>query len=167
MGTDKALVDVGGMALAARVAAEIAPVCGTVTLVGDPERYGGLGLPVIGERFAGEGPLSGIEAILRKSSADWNLIVACDMPSLDAAMLEKLFAGGGDCNVATYGDGKFEPLCGVYHRRCHAAVLAALEAGVRRVKDVLPTLALRYVRVDTPRIPNLNTPEDVARYQNG
>lgn len=167
MGTDKALVEVAGLPLAVRVAAQITPVCGVVSLVGDPARYGALGFPVVPDRFPGEGPLAGIEAALRTSSADWNLVVACDMPQLDAPMLEALFMGGGDCNVATYADGRFEPLCGVYHRRCHAAILAAIEAGVRRVKDVLPALGLRYVRVDGPAIPNLNTPADVARYQNG
>ncbi len=123
---------------------------------------------MIPDRFPGAGPLAGIEAVLRTTPADWNLIVACDMPHLDAALLEELFRAGGDCNVAAYEDGNFEPLCAVYHRRCHAAVLAALEAGVRRLKDVLPSLALRYVRVDASRpIPNLNTPEDLTRYQNG
>ncbi len=167
MGTDKALVEVDGEALAARVARQIAPVCGTVSLVGDPAKYGALGYPVVADRFTGEGPLAGIEAALRTSAAEWNLIVACDMAELDAAMLEALFAGGADCNVAAYADGRFEPLCGVYRRRCHAAILAAIEAGVRRVKDVLPGLGLRYVRVETSQIPNLNTPEDVERYRNG
>jgi molybdopterin-guanine dinucleotide biosynthesis protein A len=168
MGTDKALVDVGGQPLAARVASQIAPVCGRVSLVGDPARYAHLGFPVVPDRFAGEGPLSGIEAALRTTHSDWNLIVACDMPQLAAALLETLFSVGGDCSVAAYADGRVEPLCAVYHRGCHAVILAAIEAGVRSVKAVLPGLALRYVRVDAPRsIPNLNTPEDVARYQNG
>lgn len=171
MGTDKALVELAGVPLATRVARQIAPVCGVVSLVGDPAKYAALslngGFPVVADRFPGEGPLAGIEAALRTTASDWNLIVACDMPELDAALLEALFAGGENCNVAAYADGRFEPLCGVYHRRCHAAVLAAIEAGVRRVKDVLPALGLRYVRVDNPQIPNLNTPEDVARYQNG
>ena len=168
MGTDKALVEVAGQPLAARVASQIARVCGTVSLVGDPARYSHLGFPVLPDRFPGEGPLAGIEAVLRSSPADWNLIVACDMPQLDAALLEALFSAGGDCNVATHEDGRIEPLCAVYHRRCHPAILAAFEAGVRGVRHVLPQLALRYVRVDASRpIPNLNTPEDVARYQNG
>src|ERR1700733_7787412 len=64
MGTDKARADSGGRALALRVADQAAAVCGTVSLVGDPAKYGDLGLPVIADRFPGQGPLAGIEAAL-------------------------------------------------------------------------------------------------------
>ena len=172
MGRNKAFVEVDGRAMALHVADRIAPVCGTVTLVGDPAIYGVLGLPVIEDAFPGQGPLAGIEAALRRTSADRNLIVACDMPALDIAMIEELFAAGGDCAVPQYEDGKLEPLCAVYHRRCHATVLNALNAGIRAVKDVLlgrgGALAVRLVRVhSTAPFANLNTPEDVRKYTNG
>ncbi|MES1257997.1 MAG: NTP transferase domain-containing protein, partial [Acidobacteriota bacterium] len=72
MGSDKALLRIGGRPLALRIADAVAEVCGPVTLVGDPARYASLGLPVLADEFAGEGPLSGIEAALRGTRADWN-----------------------------------------------------------------------------------------------
>jgi molybdopterin-guanine dinucleotide biosynthesis protein A len=176
MGRDKAFVEVEGRALALRVADRIAPVCGSVTLVGDPVIYGALGLPVIEDAFPGQGPLAGIEAALRCTTVDQNLIVACDMPALEIALIEELFAAGGDCAVPQYADGKLEPLCAVYHRRCHATVLSALNSGIRAVKDILrpqtgemrDSLAVRLVRVQSPApFANLNTPEDVRKYTNG
>jgi molybdenum cofactor guanylyltransferase len=169
MGTDKALLEIGNQPLARRVAADIGRICGTVSLVGDPAAYGGLGLPVLPDRFPGRGPLAGIEAALNAATSEWNLVVACDMPSLDLSILEELFAAapadGGDCAVPAYSDGRIEPLCAVFHARCHAALLAALEAGVRKVTEALAQLALRYVRVSSAdSFANLNTPEDVARY---
>jgi molybdopterin-guanine dinucleotide biosynthesis protein A len=180
MGTDKALLEVDGRPLALRVADEITKVCGSVTLVGDPARYASLGLPVVPDRFADQGPLAGIEAALSASEADWNLVVACDMPSLNAASIEALFAEAEaspaidaiDVVVPEHSDGKREPLCAVYHRRCAPAVREALDAGTRAVTAMQASLAaqsrLRYVRVDWPEeFANLNTPEDVTRYRNG
>jgi molybdopterin-guanine dinucleotide biosynthesis protein A len=174
MGRDKAFLEVDGRALVLRVAETIAPFCGTVTLLGEPAVYGVLGLPVIPDQFPGAGPLAGIEAALRCTTADRNLIVACDMPSLDPSVLAALFAADGDCAVPEYEDGRLEPLCAVYHRRFHAAILEALQSGVRAVKDVLrgeqskAHVAVRLVRVSSPAaFENLNTPEDVRKYSHG
>jgi len=172
MGTDKALLELEGRPLALLAAARIAPVCDCVSLVGDPAKYQSLGLPVVPDRFPGEGPLAGVEAALRTTDADWNLVVACDMPELDSSILESLFAAGADCAVPSYSDGKVEPLCVVYHRRCHAVILAAMEDGVRRVKDALARMeanhAITYVPVSSrASFANLNTPEELRRYRNG
>jgi molybdopterin-guanine dinucleotide biosynthesis protein A len=172
MGSDKALLEIGGIPLVLRVAGEIGKVCGSVTLVGNPSLYSGLGLPVVADEFAGEGPLSGIEAALGAADCDWNLITACDMPALEPAVLELLFReagdGRGDGAVPRYGNGQIEPLCAVYHRRCHAAIRGALEAGVRKVTDALSTLALTYIPVTAGEpFANLNTPEDLRKYTNG
>jgi molybdopterin-guanine dinucleotide biosynthesis protein A len=117
------------------------------------------------------GPLAGIEAALGATACEANLVVACDMPALDVGTLETLFAAEADCTVPQYLDGKLEPLCAVYSRRCHAAIRGALDAGVRKVTDALALLetqgfAIRYVRVASgEEFANLNTPADLARYR--
>jgi len=132
----------------------------------------------VADEFPGLGPLAGIEAALRVTEADWNLLVACDMPALNPSLLGELFAACTECNpdeaghpdgaLPQYADGRVEPLCAVYHRRCHASIRAALESGVRKVTDALQALEIRYVRVasDAP-FANLNTPEDLRKYTNG
>jgi molybdopterin-guanine dinucleotide biosynthesis protein A len=170
MGSDKALAEIEGLPMAIRVAEAVGKVCGPVSLVGDPARYGRLGLPVVADHFPGFGPLAGIEAALSATDAEWNLIVACDMPALEETTLEGLFAAGGDCALPEYENGQLEPLCAVYNRRCHAAVRNALESGVRRITDALrsaaPPLALRYVRVDhSEPFANLNTPSELRAYE--
>ena len=173
MGADKARADSGGRALSLRVADKAAGVCGMVSLVGDPAIYGELGLPVIADRFPGQGPLAGIEAALGATDFDTNLIIACDMPAIHQNLLESLCAADGDCVVPRHDDGKTEPLCAVYRGRCHPLIREALESGVRKVTDALRLLenhglAIRYIRVSNPSpFANLNTPEEWRRYHHG
>jgi molybdopterin-guanine dinucleotide biosynthesis protein A len=173
MGRDKALIDINGRPLALRVAEEAGRFCDSVSLVGDPALYGMLGLRVVPDTFPGQGPLAGIEAALGASGVDWNLIVACDMPALGSAAIERLFELNADCALPQYEDGRVEPLCAVYHRRCHAPVRAALESGVRKVTDALRRLeadgfAVRYLPVSSAEpFANLNTPREVQEYLNG
>ncbi len=169
MGKDKAFLEIDGRPLALRVADAVTRLCGVAKLIGDPEKYSALGLPVIPDEFPGEGPLAGIEAALRCTTADWNLVVACDMPTLDAGLMESLFDTDGDCVIPRYEDGRLEPLCAVYHRCCHQAIRNALEAGVRKVTDALgEPLAVRYLQVgSSDPFANLNTPEDLRRYTDG
>ncbi len=172
MGVDKALIEVGGQPLVMVAASRIARVCGKVSIVGDPARYGNLGLAVVPDRFPGAGPLAGIEAALNATNTDWNLIVACDMPALNPEILESLFAAEADCTLPRYADGKVEPLCAVYHRRCHEALLTAIEQGIRKITDALallePNHAITYISVSSAAsFENLNTPEELRRYRDG
>jgi len=173
MGTDKARAESNGRALVLRVADEAAAVCGSVSLVGDPLLYAELGLPVIADRFPGQGPLAGMEAALAATQADANLIIACDMPAISQGVLVELFSGDADCVVPRHDDGRLEPLCAVYRQRCHPVIQAALEAGIRKVTDALRLFAqhsraIRYVRVSDPAaFANLNTPDDWRRYHQG
>ena len=173
MGKNKALIDIDGTPLALRVAEEAGRFCDSVSLVGDPALYGTLGLKVVSDTFPGQGPLAGIEAALGATAVDWNLMVGCDMPALGSAATEQLFDLNADCALPEYEDGRVEPLCAVYHRRCRAPIRAALESGIRRVTDALRRLeadgcAVRYAPVSNAEpFANLNTPDEVQKYLNG
>src|SRR5271165_5087016 len=80
MGTDKALLPFGDGFLIDHIAAKVTAAAGSVCLVGGHERYLRLGYPAIADLWHDIGPLGGIVTVLQTSSAEWNLIVACDMP---------------------------------------------------------------------------------------
>ena len=170
MGRDKASLPLGGKTLVEHVAAAVAEAAGSVTLVGAPERYQALGLPVIADSRPGGGPLAGIHTALCASRADWNLIAACDMPAISARFLRSLLeaaeSSDADCLLPSGPSGLPEPLCAVYHLRCRAAIGAALEAGVRKVTDGLA--GLRRATWDVQEagwFQNVNTSEEWARYR--
>jgi molybdopterin-guanine dinucleotide biosynthesis protein A len=178
MGRDKARLEVAGETLLARVVRELSSVVGEVVLAcGPEERYADLGLPLALDGVEHGGPLAGIVAGLEAVRAPRALVVACDMPRLDARLLSALVARAEDealdvCFLE--GPGGIEPLCAVYGRRCLPAMRAALAAGRRQVRAFLGEekgLAVgrlleseldEALRRSEPAT-NLNTPEDLAR----
>ncbi len=169
MGRDKALLPWAGLTLVEHVARQVKDAAGCVTLVGSPERYRDLPFPGIPDLRPGAGPLAGIESALAATDALWNAMVACDMPSITAALLSGLFEEAGrtdaDCAVPVAPGGRPQPLCAVYHRRCLAAVSAALDGGIRRMSDALAALRAAFVPFETDAwFANLNRPGDLAQH---
>ena len=172
MGRDKAYLPFSGEPLASRVAQTVKNAAGSVTLVGSPERYGELGYPVTADLYPGEGPLGGIVTALRHSKAEWNLMVACDLPGLTTEFLQELLDTAErkplDLLIPKTEHGRLEPLCAVYHRNALAELERAFAGGTRKV-----TAAFEGLRVETypvresAHFQNLNTPEDWARYAAG
>jgi molybdopterin-guanine dinucleotide biosynthesis protein A len=168
MGRDKALLPFRGVTLAQTVAQAVKTAAGSVSLVGN-FRYGGLGYEIVPDRYPGEGPLGGILTALDHSTADWNLIVACDMPGLSADFLRQLLnaAGRSDAGVLIPSgpSGRLEPLCAVYHRRSRQGLYAAFARGVRKVAVALEEVpSLPWPMAEAFYFQNVNTPEDWAAY---
>jgi len=164
MGRDKALLPVGNSTLAAHIAAQIREAAGNVTLIGPPEHYAHLGFPVIPDAIPGCGPLGGLLTALRSTSADWNLIVACDMPHLTAPFLVGLLnaaeGAAPDCLVAE-SHGRRHPLCAVYHRRVLAAAETAIDRKLFKMHDFIASLRTEaWPVLDPTLLRNVNTPAD-------
>jgi Molybdopterin-guanine dinucleotide biosynthesis protein A len=168
-GTRQSALPIGGGTLVERVAHAVSAAAGSVTLVGAPERYAGLGFRVLADTRPGAGPLAGIHTALCASPAAWNLIVACDMPGISASFLSSLLAAAegsaADCLLPAGPSGLPEPLCAVYHGRCADTIAAALDRQVRKVTDGLAGLRVATWNVaESGWFRNVNTPEDWAQY---
>lgn len=171
MGGDKALLEIGGRPMALRMDELVRPLVAEVALVGAPERYGHLGVPVLADSEAKRAPLTGIVTALRATRHDWNLVLACDLPFLEAGFLEWLLseasAGEHDAVVPKPADG-WQPLCAAYHRRClpafervlasdHPKISVAFDA--LRVRALTPELLAKFA-FDPRMFKNMNSPEE-------
>jgi molybdopterin-guanine dinucleotide biosynthesis protein A len=167
MGRDKALLPYGRSTLAEHIAARVEAAAGAVTLVGDPEKYGALAYPMVPDLHPGFGPLGGVETALRSSAARWNLIVACDMPSVTVEFLSRVIESaetcGGECLVPVSPAGNPEPLCAVWALSSLESVTRALSRGIWKMTEALKTLHTVYQPVgEEAWFENLNTPEELA-----
>ena len=155
-----------GSTLIESVAREVRQAAGNVTLIGSPERYGTLGFPVISDKIAGCGPLGGLHAALSSTAADWNLVVACDMPAVTHGLLEDLLAAAEasdrDALVPATTEG-LEPLCAVYHVRLLPVVESAIHSKLLKMHDFVSTIrAGLWPAPDASLFRNLNTPEQLS-----
>lgn len=179
MGSPKGLLEFGGQPLILRIARLVEPLVSAVSAVGAPELYVDLGLQVIDDRqFSGldksggaPGPLAGIASALTVTRADWNLILACDLPYLTVEWVDWLLARAKDSSrqiIMPRTAGGLEPLAAVYRRECAEPIVAALRRGVRKVTDAMEQFRVEIVTVrdwrhldpDERVLRNMNTPED-------
>jgi molybdopterin-guanine dinucleotide biosynthesis protein A len=177
MGVDKGLLEIAGVAMIVRAAQLVESVIGApAVVVGAPEKYRGLGLRATADDWPGCGPLGGIATALRASAAEWNLIVACDLPYLTREWLEYLLQRARDSdaeavvpmNLTPANKRGAEPLCAVYHRGCEPSLRRALEQDVRKVTDGLAELRVEMIEPakwkgfdsDGLLFKNVNTPAD-------
>ena len=151
-----------------RLAGIVGEAAGLVSVIGDPEKYGALGYPAFADQLPGCGPLGGLYTVLTISSADWNLVVACDMPGISVEILrtlvERAVASSKKCVLAGSGGGEMEPLCAVYHRSCLAAVSHAIEEKRFKMKDLVAELDPLIIPVDPAALLNVNTPAEWAEF---
>ncbi|MGC8794519.1 MAG: molybdenum cofactor guanylyltransferase [Bryobacteraceae bacterium] len=165
MGRDKARLPFRNGMLVEHIAREVEKAAGSVWLVGAPERHRDLLWPAIPDLFPGAGPVAGIHAALASGRADWNLVVACDMPEIAAPLLRELLdaavqAGKPALAPLSPGD-QIQALCAVYHRDCLPVFEQALREGRRRLRDVIAELDMALWPVAEPRwFRNLNTPDE-------
>ncbi len=177
-GADKASLVVGGRRIVERQLEAVAGVADDVRVViGDAAgaaRYADLKVRVVPDAIAGAGPLGGVYTALADARHDRVLVLACDLPFVTAALVERLALESGtgeeiDAVVPRSARG-LEPLCAVYWKRCAEKARARLARGDLRMTAFLADLRVREVDAgalapgDTETLfENVNTPHDYAR----
>jgi len=116
----------------------------------------------------GAGPLAGIAAGLAACRTPWLLVVAGDMPYLEAGLIDSLIGATGDDidAVGVRSGGLPEPLLCVLHTRVLPAVERALATQRLKASRILTDDGLRVRWIDAPdpeALRNVNSPEDLAR----
>lgn len=185
MGQDKALLRLrpGDPPLLQLVLDQVGPLTTDLFIVG-PSRpgYDQFGIPIVPDLAPGLGPLAGIAAALAHARHSACLVVACDMPFLNPALLRHMVErprSGVDALVPLIPADPANPdstlvyqsLHAIYQRTCFGPIQRQLATGNRRVSGFYPEVRLQTVTAaeanaydpDLRSFVSLNTPEAVAR----
>ena len=170
MRRDKAALEVDGETQLARAVGLLRAQVGAVFVsvrpdqVADPARTP---YPQIIDGVADIGPAAGILAAQARLPDHAWLVVAVDLPLLDAATLARLVAARDPARLATAylsaHDGLPEPLCAIWEPASGAPLAAAIAAGRSCPRKFL--LAHEAATLALPShdaLVNVNTPEDYA-----
>lgn len=172
-GRPKTLLPIGDLRIIDRLLAALRPVVDEVIIVArEDEPYRALGVPIRHDVLPGTGPLGGIYTALAATTAPRTLVVAADMPFLNARFLAHLLDAGRDVDIAIprTHDG-YQPLCATYGATCTDAIRRRLAAKRLAVHDLLAGARVRVIgpaeiaRLDPTGTLcfNVNTPADYAR----
>jgi molybdopterin-guanine dinucleotide biosynthesis protein A len=178
MGADKAFVEFDGRTLLARALDLAHSVAADVRIVGSQEKFAAHA-PVVEDLFRDCGPLAGIQAALRASRTEFNLILAVDMPFLSQELLQYLISRARSASeavvVVPLADGRHQPLCAVYRLEFASVAESALRAGQYRINRLFDEVRIQVIGPDelsgaglsSAIFRNLNTPQDVEAQQHG
>jgi molybdopterin-guanine dinucleotide biosynthesis protein A len=128
----------------------------------DPARRG---QAVIVDAADGIGPIAGIAAAQAAHPAHAWLVLACDLPFLNDACLERLVGARGAQPVVAYAsshDGLPEPLCAIYEPASAAGIRDSIASGRNCPrKYILGTGVALLAPHDPSALDNINTPDDL------
>jgi molybdopterin-guanine dinucleotide biosynthesis protein A len=183
-GSDKRLLPMEGTTLLGRTLSLAATLSDDVVLVvaddADARRVDEVvaaqrgELRVVTDTRADTGPLAGLEAALGAARNELVLVLAGDHPRLGADLLTLLIVTARTLPLARAVtlEGRLgpEPMLTVHRRTSLGAVSAALDAGVRRMVDMLDRLGAHIIDEPTWRacdpagdgLVDLDTPDDLS-----
>jgi molybdopterin-guanine dinucleotide biosynthesis protein A len=154
LGRDKVQETVGNSNLLQRALSQLAPFnCDIIIVTAGakplPQVTGYQGFRIVTDIYPGKGALGGIYTGLAESSSAYNLVVACDMPFLNQALLRYMtgLAAGYDLVVPRLGE-LVEPLHAVYSRSCLAPIERLLKQDSLGVRALFDLVRVRYVESD-------------------
>ena len=184
MGRPKALIALptGGSMIehaaqvARQVADEVFVLGGEVRLPASLEE-----LTVLDDEKPGGGPLAGLCSLLKCADHGWGLLLACDMPYIESAVIRRLLAQADPDTDAVVFErserrGSYHACCGLYHSRIarapvgnrakRAPALEVLFNGDASLNSLLKRIHVRVLRPtpeESRQLCSVNTPEDLAK----
>jgi molybdopterin-guanine dinucleotide biosynthesis protein A len=170
-GSNKALVEIGGVRLIDRVAGVMKSIFHRVVLLTNtPEEYTYLRMPMVEDLVKGFGPMGGIYTGLMTLPDEFGFFVACDMPFLSESLIRHMVEVRGDFDaVVPRMDWMLEPLHALYTKKCLPVIQEAVGRNQHQILKCFARLRVRYVDEEELRLwdPdlrsffNINNPQDL------
>ncbi|MCU0526134.1 MAG: molybdenum cofactor guanylyltransferase [Elainella sp. Prado103] len=119
-----------------------------------------------------QGPMMGFIQGLKIIQSDWSLLLACDLPRLQAEVLQDWIAHLPEAAPETVAllprnpQGWWEPLCGFYRQQALSSLIDFSQRGGRSFQRWLDTQMVQELPLADPTmLVNCNTPADFDRLQ--
>lgn len=176
MGHNKALLTLGGKSIIQHVIDAVTPLSSDALMIvtNMPTDYEHLGHQMVADTITGHGAISGIVSALHHSKGNPVLVLACDMPFVQPALLNLLieqFQHGTDRAVMPTVAGYPQGVLALYNASCLPHFEAAVNAGQRKLKTIFDSLdnvhyidesMWQAVDPDGHSFINVNTPDELS-----
>ncbi|RCL21386.1 molybdenum cofactor guanylyltransferase MobA [Pseudomonas sp. AFG_SD02_1510_Pfu_092] len=165
-GRDKGLIDWQGEPLVAHVHRVLRPLTDDLVIScnRNQDAYRAYADQLVGDVEADfPGPLAGVIAGLKVARHDWLVVLACDAPLVERALIEDLLrlAAASDSAAMVRQGGYWQPMFSVLPRRLLPVLEQAWAAGERSLQKALLREAVQALEcaAGDRRLSNFNSPE--------
>ena len=168
MGIDKSMLPIKGKPLIKTICEQLRGSFDEILIsANEVDKFAFLGFEVVPDKVPEQGPLMGIASALEVSSNELNFVVACDIPKINMAcvnrMLNKAIESQADIVIPAIGEEKYEPLFAIYRKTALESINKALSSGKRKIIDAFTLCTVKHIELDdTDWLVNINT---IAEYK--
>jgi molybdopterin-guanine dinucleotide biosynthesis protein A len=174
MGTDKSFVQLLGKPMIEHLLEKVAGLgqSETILITNRPDEYHHLHLPMYGDVLPDKGSLGGIYTAIHHSHNPYTIVIACDMPFVNAQLLKYMISlceGDSFDVIVPRVDGYPEGLHAIYNKACLDPIRQRLDAEKLKVMGFYKDVRVRYL--DEPEYQqfdskglsfyNVNTPQEL------
>ena len=175
LGREKALEKVKGQPLIQLVIDRLSSLGNDIMVVTSQfNTLPALGVKQVADIYPDKGPLGGIYSGLMAAPCFYSLVVGCDMPLLNVALLRHIMelSPGFDVVIPRVND-NVEPLHAVYSKNCLATIEAALKRNRLQIQGFFHQVKVKYIedaelkKFDKEHLSffNINSESDLERAQ--
>lgn len=171
MGQDKGLMPFKGRPMICHCLAALDHIGITTSIVANSPAYNELGYPVISDVVQSRGPMGGLLTALRSTSAEYILLLSCDMPFVTSTVLQHLLSHVAEQQLLVAREnGRVHPLCAVYHQSLLHQVETMIAEDRLTMRKLVEGVNTEYVDMDhlvstsQHAFVNINTPTEFEGY---
>jgi len=171
MGIDKSMLSIKGQSIIKVICEQLRGSFDEILIsANEVDKFGFLGFEVVPDKVSERGPLMGIASALEASTNEFNFVVACDIPKINMAcvnrMLTEAIESRADIVIPVTGKEKYEPLFAIYCKSILKAINKTLSSGKNKITDVFSLCTVKYIEMDgTDWLINLNTIADYEEFR--
>ena len=171
MGIDKSMLPIKGQSMIEAICEQLRGSFYQIIIsANEVDKFAFLVFEVVPDKVPEQGPLMGIASALEASANELNFVVACDIPTINLACVNRMLAEAvenqADIVVPTTGEEKYDPLFAIYRKNALKAINKALSSGKRKITDVFTLCTVKHIELDdTDWLINLNTMADYEEFQ--
>ena len=171
MGTDKGFMILNDLSFMSRIIKVIKPLVSDLIIVSNDKKYDVFNLKRIDDMIENSGPLAGLYSGLYHSKTKYNLVLSCDVPLINSAVIKILL---DECDdqfdvIQLESNGETIPLVALYKKDCMHLIFELLQNNEKRLRYAVEQFKTKTISVNNELreyVRNINTPEQLREIQN-
>ena len=171
IGSDKGFLSLNEATFISHIIKAIKPFVNDIIIVSNNSDYDVYKLKRVADIIEDAGPLAGLYSGLNESETESNLVLSCDVPLVNGAVLNKLIKGfdAEKDIIQLKSKNRTMPLIAIYKKQCLHHCQDLLLKGERRLRTAVEQLNTKTIELESeldPYVRNINTTLELKELRN-